>query len=208
MRLSAVASSLSILAVTTTALEGALPYGIHNALPDVQKPLPDSLGPVMPHPQPEHASPPPPPAVQGGVLISDVMGRDRSINTFAGFARGVAGVAARYDSSRFNSTVLAPLNSAVEGLPRKPWEDPREYDAFGANAYEGAPGQDRANRNLERFVKAHTVDLSPWNEGQKAKSLLEGDTEIWWEMKDGVKVVSLPRYGAALGKEYKVSPVG
>jgi hypothetical protein len=118
------------------------------------------------------------------------MGRDRSINIFAGFARDVASISNRLDSSSDNSTVLAPLNSAVEKLPGKPWEDPNDYNALGANAYEGEDGQDRARRNLRRFVEAHIVPRSPWPEKEKAKSLLDGDREIWWEMKDGSKVVS------------------
>jgi hypothetical protein len=144
----------------------------------------DPVGPALP---PSKQSPSPP---QGGVLISDVMGRDRSINIFAGFARDVASISNRLDSSSENSTVLAPVNSAVEKLPRKPWEDPKDYDSLGANAYEGEDGQDRAHRNMRRFVEAHVVPVSPWPEKEKVKSLLDGDRQIWWENKDGVKVVS------------------
>ncbi|KAI0173585.1 hypothetical protein GGR52DRAFT_394352 [Hypoxylon sp. FL1284] len=152
-----------------------------------QLPLMDPVGPVVPpsHAPAESELPPP----RGGVLISDVMGRDRSINMFAGFARDIASVASRLDDSSENSTVLAPRNSAVEKLPRKPWEDPRDYEALGANVYEGGDGQDRAHRNMRRFVEAHVVSASPWTEGEKVKTLLDGDREIWWETKDGVKVI-------------------
>lgn len=85
--------------------------------------------------------------------------------------------------------MLAPLNSQVEKLPRKPWEDPRDYEALGESAYEGEGGEDRAQRNLRRFVEAHIVPVSPWKEGEKAKSL--GGGEIWWEEKAGQKLVSL-----------------
>lgn len=122
---------------------------------------------------------------KGNVLLSDMMGRDRSVNAFAGFARDVAGVAARLDSASDNSTVLAPLNSALDALPGKPWEDPRDYSALGAGVYEGDEGRDRARRNIRRFVEAHVVPRSPWPEGEKARSLLDGDKEIWWERKDG-----------------------
>ncbi|KAI1375375.1 hypothetical protein F4677DRAFT_422642 [Hypoxylon crocopeplum] len=167
----------------------ALPYGIQLKTND-QKPLlnMDPVGPAVP-PSQGPADPERPPPAQGGVLISDVMGRDRSINIFAGFARDVAPISSRLDDSSENSTVLAPLNSAVEKLPRKPWEDPKDYDALGANAYEGGDGQDRAHRNLRRFVEAHVVPVSPWPEKEKVKSLLDGDREIWWEMRDGVKVI-------------------
>ncbi|KAI1127108.1 hypothetical protein F5Y10DRAFT_243434 [Nemania abortiva] len=126
-----------------------------------------------------------PVTTQDSVLISDVMGRDRSVNAFASFARDVAEVARRLDNAGVNSTVLAPLNSAIDKLPGKPWEDPRDYGALGANAYDGDDGQERARRNIRRFVEAHVVPLSPWREGEKITSLLDGDREIWWEMKDG-----------------------
>ncbi|KAI3318520.1 hypothetical protein HD806DRAFT_540134 [Xylariaceae sp. AK1471] len=149
----------------------------------------DPVGPALPpSKEPSHRQQPSSPP-QGGVLISDVMGRDRSINIFAGFARDVASISNRLDSSTDNSTVLAPLNSAVEKLPGKPWEDSKDYNALGANAYEGEDGQDRAHRNIRRFVEAHIVPVSPWPEKEKTKSLLDGDREIWWETKDGSKVL-------------------
>ncbi|KAI1326962.1 hypothetical protein F5Y16DRAFT_373332 [Xylariaceae sp. FL0255] len=149
----------------------------------------DPVGPAMPPSADKPSHPQQPPPAQGGVLISDVMGRDRSINIFAGFARDISSISNRLDDSSQNSTVLAPLNSAVEKLPRKPWEDSRDYDAMGANAYEGEDGQDRAHRNLRRFVEAHIVPVSPWPEREKTKALLDGDREIWWEEKDGVKTL-------------------
>lgn len=85
--------------------------------------------------------------------------------------------------------MLAPLNSAVEGLPRKPWEDPREYGALGPNAYEGGDGHERAQKNIQRFVEAHLIPVGIWSKGQKVKTLL-GDREVWWEEKeDGTRVV-------------------
>ncbi|KAI1419938.1 hypothetical protein F5Y12DRAFT_720129 [Xylaria sp. FL1777] len=126
---------------------------------------------------------------QPGVLISDVMGRDRSVNVFAGFVREVEAVARRLDDSATNSTVLAPLNSAIDKLPGKPWEDPNEYNALGATAYDGEEGQERARRNIRRFVQAHVVPSSPWRENERSRSLLDGDKEIWWEMKDGAMLL-------------------
>ncbi len=126
---------------------------------------------------------------QGPVILSDVMGRDKSVNIFAGFARDAESVSRRLDDPARNSTVLAPLNSAVEALPRKPWEDPRDYGALGSDAYEGDDGFERAQRNLRRFVEAHMVPKSPWHPGEKVKPLGD-DREIWWETKEGgVKVV-------------------
>ena len=168
------------------------PPSLRSFAPDrAQQPMMDPAGPgpVLP---PSDSSPKKPPSAgapgPGSVMLSDVMGRDRSINIFAGLVRDIESVSQRLDDSTKNTTVLAPLNSAVESLPRKPWEDPRDYDALGANAYEGDDGQERAQRNLRRFVEAHIVPVSPWEAGDKVKSLGD-DRSIWWESKDGIKVV-------------------
>ena len=94
------------------------------------------------------------------------------------------------DDGSKNTTVLAPLNSEIQKLPRKPWEDPQDYEELGQNAYGGSDGEDRAHRNLRRFVEAHTVPDSPWKEGEKKESL--GGGKVWWENKDGRKTVSVP----------------
>ncbi|KAK6004154.1 hypothetical protein QM012_009004 [Aureobasidium pullulans] len=126
-------------------------------------------------------------AGNGAVTISDVLGRERNINIFAGFTRDIESVSRRLEAGSHNTTLLAPLNSAITKLPRKPWEDPQDYAALGQNAYDGQSGEDRAHRNLRRFVEAHVVPESPWVEGQKVQTL-GGDT-VWWEEKDGKKLI-------------------
>lgn len=106
------------------------------------------------------------------------------------FVRDVESAAQRLEDSASNTTVLAPLNSAVESLPQKPWEDPRDYGALGPNAYEGGDGHQRAHRNLQRFVERHMVPVSPWPKGKKVKAIGD-DQDVWWEEHDGKKVVSL-----------------
>ena len=150
-----------------------------------QSPMADSnLGPAMPPTQdpPSNSNP------SDGVILSDVLGNDRSINIFAGFTRDFAQISQRFEDSSLNTTIMAPVNSAIMALPRKPWEDPEDYDKLGANAYEGEPGEERAQRNLRRFVEAHVVPVSPWKEGEKVMTLAGG--EVWWESKDGIKMVS------------------
>lgn len=75
-------------------------------------------------------------------------------------------------------------------LPRKPWEDPRDYDSLGSNAYEGGEGEERAQGNLRRFVEEHVVpwEKGSWGEGERTRTL--GGGEVWWEEREGVKVVS------------------
>jgi len=123
----------------------------------------------------------------GGLIISDVVGKERTINIFGGFTRDIESVSQRLGDSSKNSTLLAPFNAAIQKLPRKPWEDPKDYAAFGESAYTGNTGEDRAHRNLCRFVEAHVVTQSPWAKGEKAQSLL-GET-LWWEEKDGKKLI-------------------
>lgn len=121
------------------------------------------------------------------VIITDVIAKQRAINVFAGLAGDIDSISRRLNDHTQNTTVLAPLNSQVEELPRKPWEDPRDYEALGANAYEGQGGDERAQRNLRRFVEAHIIPVSPWKEGEKVESL--GGETVWWEEKAGRKLV-------------------
>ena len=124
---------------------------------------------------------------KGDVILSDVITTQRSINIFAGFTRDIASVSTRLDTTDSNTTVLAPLNSAITSLPRKPWEDPQEYAALGADAYAGKDGESRAERNMRRFTEAHIVPASPWEEGEKLQSM--GGGTLWWEGRDGKQVV-------------------
>ena len=127
------------------------------------------------------------PGMPSDLSISDVIGKERIINIFAGFTRDIESISKRFDAPTQNTTVLAPLNSEIQKLPRKPWENPKDYDKLGANAYEGSGGEDRAHQNLRRFVEAHVIPVSPWEEGTKVESL--GGGEVWWERRDDTKVV-------------------
>lgn len=150
---------------------------------DVQSPIKQNI--ALP---PFRGNTPPTDMSSGSnIIISDVIGRERTINIFAGFTRDIDSVSKRLGSGAENTTVLAPLNSAITKLPRKPWEDPRDYAALGQNAYDGQSGEDRAHRNLRRFVEAHVVPESPWEENKKVKTL--GGSIVWWENKDGKKLV-------------------
>lgn len=140
--------------------------------------------------------PPAPPNYQPAVALTDILGTYRSITSFSSFARLHESTTSLLSSLDSNTTVLAPLNSAVDALPRKPWEeDPR--GGAGAVSYEGEDGRERAQRNLRTFVEAHLVARSPWDEGVRATTVAGGGREIWWEdrgagkrfiMPDGVEV--------------------
>ncbi|QIW96205.1 hypothetical protein AMS68_001723 [Peltaster fructicola] len=125
--------------------------------------------------------------VQGSIFISDILGSQKPISIFASFTRDVTAISSRLESQNTNTTLLAPLNSAISALPRKPWEDPKDYDRLGEQAYLGSGGSERAAQNLERFVNAHVVPVSPWQEGDKVTTL--AGREIWWETRDGDMIV-------------------
>lgn len=127
-----------------------------------------------------------------GIIISDVIGRAQNIAIFSGLTRDIDAVSGRLEDASQNATVLAPDNTVMKNLNRKPWEDPEDYDQFGTQAYSGTSGSDRAHSNLERFVKSHIVPKSPWEEGKRVKTL--AGNEVWWETKDGQKTVSGPQY--------------
>ncbi|KAG6059452.1 hypothetical protein E4U17_006281 [Claviceps sp. LM77 group G4] len=120
----------------------------------------------------------PPP--QTSVSLSDTIGPHRSISSFSSFTRMNASLAALLADLSSNLTVLAPLNSAIDSLPRKPWEG-------SSDDSDGADGPDRASRNMDSFVRAHLLGVAPWREGQKVKTL--GGREIWWEGRAGVRIV-------------------
>ena len=122
-----------------------------------------------------------------GVIISDVIGKTQAIAIFSGLTRDIDPVSDRLDDASQNATVLAPDNSVMRDLKRKPWEDPEDYSQFGSEAYKGQDGEDRAHKNLRRFVERHIVPESPWEEGKKVKTL-DGN-EVWWINKDGKKMV-------------------
>ncbi|KAF9894384.1 hypothetical protein FE257_007887 [Aspergillus nanangensis] len=123
-------------------------------------------------------------------VISDVLPRTRGINIYASLTRDFESVESRLNDSMHNITVLAPRNSAIQALPRKPWENPDDYARFGeAAAYEGEDGEDRAKKNLKRFVEAHIVAASPWKEGEEVDTL--AGEKLRWE-KHGEKIYIQP----------------
>lgn len=123
----------------------------------------------------------------GSVTVSDMLSKTRAINIFASITRGIESVSDRLNNGSENTTVLAPSNSALQRLPRKPWENPDDYNRFGEEqAYAGSQGQDRAAENLKRFVEAHVIPQSPWGQDEETESL--GGGKIRWEKKDNGQI--------------------
>jgi hypothetical protein len=127
------------------------------------------------------------------LIVSDILSKTRSISTFASLARGIESVSARLNDKSKNTTILAPLNSAIQTLPRKPWEDPRDYEAFGQQeAYAGQAGEDRAQRNLRKFVEAHVVPESPW----ESETAVLGGRKLSWKREDDGKIYVSSRFSS------------
>ncbi|MCJ1485928.1 hypothetical protein MMC06_006103 [Schaereria dolodes] len=156
----------------------------HHPASNPQAPMMNVPNVALPPQNNEKSLSPPP---QGDLMIADVIGKERIINIFAGFTRDIDSISKRLEEGTQNVTVLAPLNSEIQKLPRKPWEDPKDYDTLGESAYKGAQGEDRAHRNLRHFVEAHVVPASPWEEGEKVETV--GGGKVWWESKEGKKIV-------------------
>jgi hypothetical protein len=142
-------------------------------------------GPAIPQaPEDKDTSDP-----NGDLTISDILPKTRQINIFASLTRDISSVAGRLQSTdpKDNTTLLAPLNSAMQNLPRKPWED-RPDDKSSVRA---ESNEDKAAQNLQRFVQEHIVPTSPWKEGKDGKIKTLGGQELWWE-RDGDRRVIMP----------------
>lgn len=123
------------------------------------------------------------------ICISDILPKVRAINTYAALTRDFETSRGQLSDPSKNMTVLAPRNKAVHDMPHKPWEDPEEYRALGeAEAYQGKEGQERARRNLEKFVEGHILPVCPWGEGQQVTTL--GGKTLSWVREGERKVVS------------------
>lgn len=161
---------------------------------DHQKPIMNNPGiqlPAADKDQGQIGGPPSETAPNSNVILSDVIGSQRSINIFASFTRDISTVESRLNTAGLNTTVLAPSNSALSALPRKPWEDPADYAQLGSDAYDSkSGGEDRAHRNLRRFTEAHVVLASPWKEGERAERM--GGGELWWETTEDGRTVVQP----------------
>ncbi|KAJ5157804.1 FAS1 domain-containing protein [Penicillium canariense] len=191
-------SLASVFLLLSLATSGAALWGLSLPVSLQQQPLVPAQGQqsIMDKFIPSIAKPQstaPNEDVVGGAdqpVVSDVLPKTKGINIFAQLTRDFDSISSRLNDASSNITVLAPRNSAVQGLPRKPWEDPEDYAKFGEmNAYEGTDGQERARRNLRRFVEAHIVPVSPWRAGEEVASLA-GEKLKW--TKEGDKIILQP----------------
>lgn len=133
------------------------------------------------------------------VPLADALSTLRALTSFSSMTRiypsPLATSALSETTIAKTTIVLAPLNSAIEALPRKPWEDPDDYAAFGDSAYEGPQGRRRADENLRRFVDRHVVVVEAadaWPPGRRAKSL--AGCELWWQQHETGNRLVMPHH--------------
>ncbi|KAI5287567.1 hypothetical protein KEM54_005905 [Ascosphaera aggregata] len=119
------------------------------------------------------------------IILPDVLGKERGLNIFASLTRYIDDVAARLSDPSLNTTVLAPMNSALQKLDHKPWEKDNDYQEYGEQAaYTGGEGEARAAKNLRDFVEGHVIPVSPWMAGEEVETL--AGRKVTWEKKNGV----------------------
>lgn len=153
---------------------------------------PMNPGPVQPPGAGAPASDVTSPDRGSDLTISDILPLSRSINIFAQLTRDIASVTARLSTmDTSNTTLLAPLNSAMQDLPRKPWEDRPGNGGVdgGGDVRRAEDNEEKAAENLRRFVEAHVVPVSPWKRGEAEKVRTLGGDEVWWDEREGKRVV-------------------
>src|SRR5205085_9366087 len=83
--------------------------------------------------------------------------------------------ASRLADESINSTLLVPRNSALQTLPRKPWEDKNEKDGLRRDGKEDLVWdkevEDKARKNVEDFVAGHVITRYPIEEAKKLDTL-------------------------------------
>ena len=115
-------SLLSLLLVPSALAEIVIPNPLQDSLAKLdsirqQSPIMNIPNIIMPPSKDKEGSSS---DAVDGLSISDVIGKERVINIFAGFTRDIESISKRLDDNSQNATVLAPLNSALQKLPRKP----------------------------------------------------------------------------------------
>ncbi|RMZ79406.1 hypothetical protein DV738_g3277, partial [Chaetothyriales sp. CBS 135597] len=125
-----------------------------------------------------------------GLTIADILPKTRNINIFASLTRDVSSISHRLESSDSgrNTTLLAPLNSVMQGLPRKPWED-RPDDTGPVRA---ANDEEKAARNIQGFVEQHiSIGILARSAGGKGFCKDVSPSRVYNELaKRGVKMMA------------------
>jgi hypothetical protein len=87
--------------------------------------------------------------------------------------------------------LLVPRNSALQTLPRKPWEDKSDEGPLSTtdshDSLWSKEAEDKARKNVEEFVAGHVVTKYPIQEGEDLPTLV-GST-LSYKVKGGDKYI-------------------
>lgn len=124
-------------------------------------------------------------APAGAPLLADIIGL-KQCTIMSDYAMNLEGIARRLLDPSQRTLVLAPINSAITALPRKPWVD----GPVDAQDPKISPlrNEDRAARNIEAFVERHVVSQYPLPAGAEAKNMAGQAISV--EMKDEEKYIN------------------
>ena len=100
--------------------------------------------------------------------------------------------ALRLADESVNSTLLVPRNSALQTLPRKPWEDksnddPQVSKHGSKDVLWDQEAEDKARKNIEDFVAGHIVTKYPIEEGKELLTL--AGSSVSYRSKGGEKFI-------------------
>jgi hypothetical protein len=88
-----------------------------------------------------------------------------------------------------NSTLLVPQNSALQTLPRKPWEEDEEGPVVAdKDVLWDQEAEDKARKNVEDFVASHLITKYPIQEGADLPTLR--GTTLSYKLKGGDKYIN------------------
>lgn len=134
------------------------------------------------------------PSTSSSPSLTDLLTRSKS-SIFYGYIRESTYISTRLANPLESTTILAPLNSAILSLARKPHQGRPEPVEGHVEGYAGSreDEQDRADY-LENWIKRHLID---------GKVELEGEGKDYETLHDGEKVSFVKGDGDAL---YKVMP--
>ncbi|KAK9472947.1 uncharacterized protein V1510DRAFT_415620 [Dipodascopsis tothii] len=109
------------------------------------------------------------------LLMTDALGVDREISIFAGLVRQIEDLMLRLQDPEAETVVLAPSNTAMQALSRKPWEDEE-----GAVRQSPTDEERHAMENIRKFVMSHVISSGRLEHPGEHLGCDQG-FEIWYE---------------------------
>ncbi|GAA5872850.1 hypothetical protein JCM16303_006853 [Sporobolomyces ruberrimus] len=127
--------------------------------------------------------------------LTDLLTRSKHSRLFYDYLRESTSVSTRLANPLESTTILAPVNSAIVSLERKPHQGPPEPVGGNVEGYSGSREDEQARADyLENWIKRHLVN---------GRVNLEDQTKEYETLQEGAKVTIVKREGHEL---YTVMP--